>query len=152
LFGPRQQRAASKSTLRRLSPALAATLIMGLMLAAGWILFSRRFSRDFGATIRAASMIIFAILTFGLLLRGVMQLRRGAAAGSDRTFDYGLSVALPMLCSAILLSLIVGLPLKLEERRAVAAMNASNHALEVSREIDQHLWQPLKEHMQRAPE
>jgi hypothetical protein len=153
LFGNRSEPAgALQKPTRRISPPIAWVVIVSLLLAAGWVLFSPPFSRDFEGIIRTTAMTIVAILTLSLLVRGVMELRRGAAAGSDRTFDYRLSVALPILCSALVLSLVAGLPLKLEERRAVAAMNATGQAHGLSHELDQYLWRTLKEHMQRAPE
>ncbi len=148
LFGPRPERPRAKSPLRRLSPALAYTLVMSLILAAGWILFSRRFSRDFEVTIRTATIIIAAAIILILLARFAWELRQAA---TDETFNYRLSTIPPLLCGAIVLALIAGWPLKLEERRAVAAMDAGN-IKRLSHEVDQGSWQALKDRMQSFSE
>ena len=137
-----------RSRARRIAPAASWGIVIGLLFAAGWILFSHPFSRDFESTIRASGFSIFAAIALLLLIRGINEMRRAGAAWSNQSFDYRLSLAPAILLCALVLSLIAGLPLKWQERRAVAAMNANGNAYSLTRELEESRWRALKERIQ----
>jgi hypothetical protein len=141
----RQRSENSSESVRRISPAVAWAVITTLLIGAGWILFSHRFSRDFEEAIRLAAALICAAIVLFVLSLAVLQIRRGAAAWAQQSFDYRLSIAPAILLSALVLSLIAGLPLQWEERRAVAAMEASANTFSPSHELEHSPWRALKE-------
>ena len=151
LFGGRAQAASTSQNLtQRLPTPLAWVLIVCFLLIARSALFSYPFARDFGGWIRAAGLIIFAVIMLSLLVRVILELRRAHPTSSSGAFDYRLSMALPTLCTAVALAVVAGWPLKLEERRALAEMHSVSIDNSPAHELDRSPWRTLKERIDQA--
>src|SRR5207248_9312281 len=120
-------------------------LVLGVFFSGGWLLLSQPLSRDFEGIIRAAGFSVFAGMAIMLIIRGVNDMRRAGTEGSNHSFDYRLSLAPAIMLCALVLSVIAGLPLKWQERRAVAAMNINGNAYSLTRELEESRWRALKE-------
>jgi hypothetical protein len=129
----------------RIPPPAGWAIVIGALFAGGWILFSYPFSRDFQGAIRAVGFAVFGAMAVVLLIRTASQMRRAAAVWSKQSFDLRLSLAPAILLSALVLSLVAGLPVKWQERRAVAGMHADGNTYSLSREVEETRWRALKE-------
>jgi hypothetical protein len=153
LFGSRAQaNSTSRNVTRRFSAPLAWVLIVGFLLIARSALFSYPFARDFAGTIRAVALVLFAVITLGLLVRAILELRRAHPSAPGGAFNYRLSMALPILCTAVVLAIVAGWPLKLEQRRALAEMHSVSMSNSPAHELDRSPWRALKQRIdQSAP-
>jgi hypothetical protein len=151
LFGSRAQAACtSRNATGRLSAPIAWVLIVGVLMIARWALFSYPFARDFEGWIRAAGLVVFAVLMLSLLVRTIVELRRAHLTSPNTAFDYRLSMALPILCTAVVLAIVAGWPLRLEERSALAEMHSVSMANSPAHELDRSPWRTVKQQIERG--
>jgi hypothetical protein len=74
---------------------------------------------------------------------------RNRAAVEAGPFSYRLSLAPAVLVASLVLAIVVGVPLRLQERQAVAAMNAPGSSYRSATELDQSYFSAIKERLDK---
>jgi hypothetical protein len=104
----------------------------------------------------STSLIIAGVTALGLVLlmsTGVLmarprRVRPDLAVAPDRgLFDYRLSIAPAILLAGLVLSVVAGLPLRLQEKAAVGAMNTPGGSCRMVNGLDQSYLRAVKEQL-----
>lgn len=121
---------------------------------AGWRLWGKPLDHDHAMLFTMVShAIALSLGTATVALTVVMTIlarrRQSVSAGNTSVFSYRLSVAPAILLASLLLATVTAMPLRLQEKRAVAAMEAPGGSYSPGHQIDLGYWRTVQDRLDK---
>jgi hypothetical protein len=124
--------------------ALVGVMVLALVGWAGTVTMSYQAGSRVVAVVAMVSAAV-GVVPLALAVRTTVV----KAAGQGERFSYAMSVAPMRLAAALVLALMVGLPMRMVERRAVARIAANGGLYSLGGEVERSFYKDIKERIAR---